>query len=283
MIYLITGATGDVGSKVVERLIENGDRPRVFVRDTDKARSRYGDRVEVFAGDLADGASLRTALEGVDAFFLVNSGPQIHVRDEVAATVAKDAGVKHLVKLSSMDVQQGLAIGAWHELGEGAIRRSGVPFTFIQPTGFMSNLLAWRTSIKAEGTVRSSTGEGRRAFIHSDDIAAVVTKTLTEQDFVGQSVPITGPEALSFSDVTARIGAALGKPLKFMAISDEEARQRYSAVSGSVEETEAHVALWRAIREQRLAGVNDNVEQIVGRKAIALDQWITENIEAFRA
>ena len=52
---------------------------------------------------------------------------------------------------------------------------------------------------------------------------------------------------------------------------------------GSVEETEAHVALWRAIREQRLAGVNDNVEQIVGRKAIALDQWITENIEAFRA
>jgi uncharacterized protein YbjT (DUF2867 family) len=283
MIYLITGATGDVGSKVVERLINSGNRPRVFVRDADKARSRHGDRVEVFAGDLADGASLRIALEGVDAFFLVNSGPQIPARDEVAATVAKDAGVKHLVKLSSMDVQQGLAIGAWHERGEAAIRRSGVPFTFIQPTGFMSNLLAWRTSIKAEGTVRSSTGEGRRAFIHSDDIAAVVTKTLTEQDLVGRSVKITGPEALSFSDVTARIGAAIGKPLKFMAISDEEARLRYSAVSGSAEETEAHVALWRAIREQRLASVNDNVEQILGRKAIALDQWITENIEAFRA
>jgi (4-alkanoyl-5-oxo-2,5-dihydrofuran-3-yl)methyl phosphate reductase len=96
-------------------------------------------------------------------------------------------------------------------------------------------------------------------------------------------VPITGPEALSFSDVTARIGAAIGKPLEFIPISDEEARRRYSAVSGSVEETEAHVALWRAIREQRLASVNDNVEQILGRKAIALDQWITENSEAFRA
>jgi len=283
MIYLITGATGDVGSKVVECLINSGKRPRVFVRDANKARLHYGDRVEIFVGDLADGASLRTALEGVDALFLVNSGPQIPVRDEVAALAAKDAGVKHLVKLSSMDVQQGLAIGAWHERGEAAIRTSGVPFTFIQPTGFMSNLLAWRRSIKAEGTVRSSTGEGRRAFIHSDDIAAVVTKTLTEQDFVGRSVPITGPEALSFSEVTARIGAAIGKSLRFIPISDEEARQRYSAVSGSVEETEAHVALWRAIREQRLASVNDNVEQIVGRKAIALDQWITENIEAFRA
>ena len=100
---------------------------------------------------------------------------------------------------------------------------------------------------------------------------------------MGQSVPITGPEALSFCEVTARIGAAIGKPLKFIAISDEEARQRYSAVSGSVGETEAHVALWRAIREQRLGSVNDNVEQIVGRKAIALNQWIAENIEAFRA
>jgi uncharacterized protein YbjT (DUF2867 family) len=282
MIYLITGATGDVGSIVVERLIKTGHRPRVFVRDANKARSLHGDRVEVIVGDLADGASLRTALEGVDALFLVNSGPQIPVRDEVAAIAAKDAGVKHLVKLSSMDVQQGLAIGAWHERGEAAIRNSGVPFTFIQPTGFMSNLLAWRTSIKAEGIVRSSTGQGRRPFIHSDDIAAVVTKTLTEQDLVGRSVPITGPEALSFSEVTARIGAAIGKPLQFIPISDEEARQRYSGVSGSAEETEAHVALWRAIREQRLASVNDNVEKIIGRKAITLDQWITENIEAFR-
>lgn len=283
MIYLITGATGDVGSKVVERLIRNGERPRVFVRDAIKARARYGDHVDVFIGDLADISSLRMALEAVDAFFLVNSGPQIPVRDEMAAIAAKDAGVKHLVKLSSMDVQQGLAIGAWHERGEAAIRSSGVPFTFIQPTGFMSNLLAWKTSIKVEGTVRSSTGEGRRSFIHSDDIAAVATKVLTQQDFVGRSVPITGPEAMSFSEVTARIGAALGKPLRFIAISDEEARRRYSAVSGSFEETEAHVALWRAIREQRLASVNDNVEQIIGRKAIALDQWIMENIEAFRA
>jgi uncharacterized protein YbjT (DUF2867 family) len=283
MIYLITGATGDVGSKVVERLIRSGERPRVLVRDANKARSLHGDRVDIYTGDLGDGSSLRTALEGADALFLVNSGPQIPVRDEVAAVAAKDVGLKHLVKLSSMDVQQGLAIGAWHERGEAAIRRSGVPFTFIQPTGFMSNLLAWSTSIKTEAMVRSSTGEGRRAFIHSDDIAAVVTKTLTEQSFVGQSVPITGPEALSFPEVTARIGAAIGKSLKFVAITDDEVRQRYSVFSGSVEETEAHVALWRAIREQRLASVNHNVEQIIGRKAIALDRWITENIDAFRA
>src|SRR5262249_34137392 len=147
---------------------------------------------------LADPESMRAALKGVDELFLLNSGPQIPVRDDAAANVAKTAGVKHLVKLSSMDVQHGLAIGGWHERGEAAVRGSGVPFTFVRPAGFMSNLLAWAPSIKAEGVVRTSTGDGRRAFIHSDDIAAVAVKALTTGGYDGQSLAITGPEALSF-------------------------------------------------------------------------------------
>ena len=282
MAYLITGATGDIGSRVVALLVRRGERPRVFVRDVHKARSRFGDRVDIFVGDLASPASLRAALEGVDEFFLVNSGPQIPVRDELAATAARATGVKHLVKLSSMDVQHGLAIGAWHEHGEAAVRASGVPFTFVQPTGFMSNLLAWAPSIKAEGVVRASTGDGRRAFIHSEDIAAVAVMALTTSGYDGESLPITGPEALSFAEVTARIGAAIGRPLTFQPISDEEVRQRYSRISSSAEETEAHVALWRAIREGRLATVNNNVQRILGRKPIALDQWLMENAGAFR-
>lgn len=281
MGYLITGATGDVGSRVVECLLRRGERPRVFVRNETKARSRFGDRVDIFVGDLADPASLRPALEGVDALFLVNTGPQIPALDEAAAKVAKAAGVKHLVKLSSMDVQQGLAIGAWHERGEAAVRASGVPFTFVQPTGFMSNLLAWAPSIKAEGVVRASTGDGRRAFIHSDDIAALATTVLTTREYVGESLPITGPEALNFAEVTAKLGAAIGRQLRFQPISDEEARQRYAATGASSPETEAHVSLWRAIREGRLANITDNIERILGRKPIAMDQWAMENAEAF--
>ena len=282
MTYLITGATGDVGSKVVELLVQRRHRPRVFARDGEKGRSRFGDLVDIFVGDLADPTSLKAALEGADELFLVNTGPQIPARDEAAAKTAKAAGVRHLVKLSSMDVQQGLAIGAWHERGEAAIRASGIAFTSVQPTGFMSNLLAWATSIKAEGIVRSSTGDGRRAFIHSSDIAAVAVEALTTRKHDGESLPITGPEALSFAEVTARIGSAIEKPLRFQSISDEEARARYSAISGSAAETEAHVSLWRAIREGRLATVTDNVERVLGRKPIAIDQWALENAAAFR-
>lgn len=282
MTYLITGATGDVGSKVVDLLIQRGNRPRIFARDANKAQSRFGNRVDLCLGDLANAESLRTALKGVDVLFLVNSGPEIPVRDELAANIAKATGVRHLVKLSSMDVQQGLAIGAWHDRGEAAIRTSGIPFTFVQPTGFMSNLLAWANSIKKEGLVRSSTGDGKRAFIHSDDIAAVATEALTTSNYLGQSLPITGPEALSFAEVTATIATAFGKQLTFQPSSDEEARQRYSAISASTEETEAHVSLWRAIREGRLAAVTDNVERILGRKPIKLNQWLTENTAAFQ-
>ena len=282
MTYLITGATGDVGSKVVDLLIQRGHRPRVFVRDANKAQSRFDNRVDICLGDLANAESLRTALKDVDVLFLVNSGPEIPVRDELAANIAKATGVRHLVKLSSMDVQQGLAIGAWHDRGEAAIRTSGIPFTFVQPTGFMSNLLAWANSIKKEGIVRSSTGDGKRAFIHSDDIAAVATEALTTSNYLGQSLPITGPEALSFAEITATIATAIGKQLTFQPISDVEARQRYSAISASTEETEAHVSLWRAIREGRLATVTDTVERILGRKPIKLNQWLTENAAAFQ-
>jgi uncharacterized protein YbjT (DUF2867 family) len=281
MTYLITGATGDVGSKVVNHLLQRGDRPRIFVRNAEKAQELFGHRVDIFVGDLGEPASLQSALEGVDELFLVNSGPQIPVLDELAAKAARAAGVRHLVKLSSMDVQHGLAIGAWHELGEAAIRASGISFTFVQPTGFMSNLLAWARSIKAEGIVRASTGEGRRAFIHSEDIAAVATAALTTHEYDGDSLPITGPEALTFAEATAKIASAIGKELTFQPISDQEAGQRYSVVSGSVAETEAHVSLWRAIREGRLATVTHNVERILGRKPIPMDRWAIENVAAF--
>jgi uncharacterized protein YbjT (DUF2867 family) len=281
MTYLITGATGDVGSKVVNHLLQRGNRPRVFVRNAQKAQALFGHRVDTFVGDLGEPASLQSALEGVDELFLVNSGPQIPVLDELAANAARAAGVRHLVKLSSMDVQHGLAIGAWHELGEAAIRASGISFTFVQPTGFMSNLLAWARSIKADGIVRASTGEGRRAFIHSEDIAAVATAALTTDKYDGESLPITGPEALTFAEATAKIAFAIGKELTFQPISDQEAGQQYSVVSGSAAETEAHVSLWRAIREGRLATVTDNVERILGRKPIPMDQWAIENAAAF--
>lgn len=281
MTCLVTGATGDVGSRVVRQLMERNIRPRVLVRNAEKAQAIFENGAEICVGDLAVPASVRPAIKGVETIFLVNVGPEIPQRDGTVAAIAREEGVRRIVKLSSLDVEQGLAIGAWHEKGEAAIRASGVPFTFVRPSGFMSNLLAWAHSIKAKGIVRSSTGSGGRPFIHSEDIAAVSVAALLGEQYTGQILAITGPQSLTFGDATQIIAHAIGKALIYQSISDEEAAQRYARISGFREETKAHVALWRAIREGRLAATTDGVERILDRRPISLEQWASENAHHF--
>jgi uncharacterized protein YbjT (DUF2867 family) len=282
MMYLITGATGNIGSLVTERLIERGHRPRVFVRNVEKTRRQYGNRAEIFLGDLADVTSLMPALAGVDALLLINSGPDLAARDQAAAKAAKTAGVKHLVKLSSYDArEQNVGTGVWHAEGETAIRAAGIPFTFVQPTGFMVNALFWAESIKSEGVVRTSTDDGRIPFIHSSDIADVIVKALTTREYLGACLPITGPEALSYADMAAKIGSAIGKPVRFEPISEGEERQQLIALGESDNSMEAHLSIYRAIRDGRLAVVTDTVERVLGRKPTTFDQWVLENAAAF--
>ncbi len=137
MKCLITGATGTIGSLVTQHLIDRGERPYVFVRDAAKARSQFGDAVEIRVGDLAaDQASLSAAFADIDSLFLLNSGPDLAARDRVAALAARAAGVRHLVKLSTLDVHSGVGTGPWHALGETAVRESGIAFTLIQTAAF---------------------------------------------------------------------------------------------------------------------------------------------------
>lgn len=281
MTYLITGATGDVGARVVRQLTARNIHPRILVRRAEKAHAMFGQAAEIRVGDLANPATTRSAMKGVHTLFLVNVGPEIPQRDEAAATIAREEGVRRIVKLSSLDVEQGLAVGIWHEKGEAAIRAAGVAFTFVRPTGFMTNLLAWAHSIKTEGIVRSSTGSGGRPFVHSEDIAAVSVAALLDGEYAGRVLSITGPRSLTFGDATQIIAHAIGKALFYQTISDEEAGERYSRFSGSPRETEAHVALWRAIREGRLSATTDGVEQTLGRKPISLEQWASENAHHF--
>jgi uncharacterized protein YbjT (DUF2867 family) len=283
MTYLITGATGNVGSLIVERLIGRGERPRIFVRDRQKAIARYGDRVDVFVGDLADASTLKPALTGADAMLLLTSGHGLAMQDGAAAHAARAAGVSYLVKLSSYDArEQNVGTGVWHAQGEAAIRASGIAFTFVQSSGFMSNALYWARSIKAEGVVRTATGDGKIPFIHPLDIAAVATQALVSKAYLGGALPISGPEALSYAEMASKIGAAIGKPIRFESIADEEARKQQVAWGAPAELVEARLSIFRAIREGRLATVTNTVERVLGRKPIAFDEWARENAAAFR-
>ncbi len=283
MTFLVTGATGNIGSLVTRRLINGGHRPRVFVRDAERARALFGDDVDVHVGDLSKtGPSLRKALAGSDGVFLLNSGPRLAGRDRVVVRAAADAGARHVVKLSTLDVRTGVGTGPWHARGEEAVRQSGMPYTFIQSAAFMSNVLGWAQSIATEGVLRSSTGHGRIAFIHPDDLADVITHALTTNEHIGESLVITGPEALSYADMAAKIGAVSGKDVRYDGLSDEEAHAAALAYAGGRQYADALVDIWRAIRDGRLATVTDGVERILGRKPVSFDRWIEQNAEAFQ-
>jgi (4-alkanoyl-5-oxo-2,5-dihydrofuran-3-yl)methyl phosphate reductase len=279
---LVTGATGKIGSRVVERLVARGDQTRVFVRNADKATRRYGDRVDVRVGDLTDPSTLSRAVDGADVVFLVTAGPDLAEMDKRAADVAKSAGVRLLVKLSTDDVEHGVGTGVWHREGEAAIRDSGIGFVFVQPSGFMDNFLNWADAIKADGVVRCAAGDGTIPFIHSDDIADVAVATMTQPQYAGQSVPITGPEALSFADMTARVGAAIGRELRFEPASDGDERRRQAAWGSPEPLIEARLSIFRAMREGRLATVSPNVASVLGREPISFDRWAQQNAAAFR-
>ncbi|WP_426340324.1 NAD(P)H-binding protein [Pseudoduganella sp. S-14] len=276
MKHLITGATGNIGSLVTHRLIERGIRPCIFVRDEAKARELFGGAVDIRVGDLgASQRSLAAAFAGMDTLFLLNSGPDLAARDRVAARAARTAGVSHLVKLSTLDVLSGVGTGPWHAQGETAVQESGLDYTFIRSAGFMSNALYWAEAIKTERVLRSSTGDGKIAFIHPADIADVAVHALTTRDLRREAVVITGPKALSYAEMADVVGSASGKRIRYVPISDREARFGRDAYA------EAVTDIWRAIREGRLTTTTDAVQRIIGRAPYSFEQWVTENLDEF--
>ena len=283
MKYLVFGATGNIGSRVTHGLIEAGARPSIFVRDTRKAHGIFGDQVDIHTGDLErPDPSLVAALYGADGIFLLTDGPDLEEQDRAISAAASKADVQHIVKLSTLDVLTGIGTGPWHAAGEAAVRESGVPFTFIRAAGFMSNALSWSYPIRDEGVLRSSTGEGKIAFIHSDDIAAVATTALTTRKHDGQALVITGPEALSYREMAATIAQTIGTPIDFEEISDQQAHTHVVGWAGGGPYLDALVDIRRAVRDGRLDTVTDGVRQVIGREPISFAQWASENAASFK-
>lgn len=177
-MYLITGATGNVGSGLVEQLLAAGERVRVYTRDANKVE-RWNGRVEVAVGDFSEPERFADAVAGVDGVFLMNGGLDGAVFERLVETI-KAAGegkngtprAPRVVFLSSILAGNSeLLIGRMHREKEEAIRRAGLAGRFVRPGGFMSNVLGWAKTIKAEGTVFHPLADGRAAVIAPDDIA----------------------------------------------------------------------------------------------------------------
>jgi uncharacterized protein YbjT (DUF2867 family) len=172
---LVTGATGNVGSRVARELRNAGAPVRAFVRDERRAASVFGGGVELAPGDFSDAYSVRRALEGVDAVFLACSNDPRQVAYETGLIdAAAEAGVGRIVKLSALGAQAGspLAFWDWHGKIEDHLRASGVPSVVLRPAFFMTNLLGTAEHVRRGGALFAPAAGARISMIDPEDVAA---------------------------------------------------------------------------------------------------------------
>jgi uncharacterized protein YbjT (DUF2867 family) len=286
-MIVVTGATGNVGRTLVRLLTEANARVTAVSRSVTESDVPHG--VPVIGADLTDPASLRPALDGADAMFLLISGHFVSAVDNPSGVIsdilddAKTAGVKRIVMLSSQGVAtrpESSSHGSTGGAIEDAVRRSGMGWTILRPGGFNSNAYAWAEAVRDRRTVAAPFGDVGLPFIDPADIAAVAAATLLQDGHAGQIYELTGPVLTTPRQRAEAISNALGEPIQFIEQTREEAHaQMLQFMPEPVVETTLAIIGEPTPAEQR---ISPDVEQILGRAPRTFADWAQRHIAAFR-
>ncbi|WP_181774549.1 NAD(P)H-binding protein [Amycolatopsis pittospori] len=274
-MILVTGAGGNVGSELTGILARGGHPVRALVRTP---RS-LPDGVEGVPGDLNDPTSLKPALDGVRAVFLLGGYEDM----PGALAVMRDAGVEQVTLLSSRSVvggHAGNAVAGMHMAAEAAVRVSELAWTFLRASGFMSNSLRWIPQLQEGDVVREPFANVPVATIDPYDIAAVAAESLTTPGHEGRAYLLTGPDSLRPADRLRVLGELLGRELRLEPLSDDEAR-----VTMSAEMPEKYVdAFFRFFADGEFddSEVTSVVHDLIGREPRPFADWARAHLGAFR-
>jgi uncharacterized protein YbjT (DUF2867 family) len=271
-MMLITGATGTVGSQLTAALLPaQAGHIRVLTRNPGAV---FPDGTQKVVADLGD-SDLAPVLDGVHAVFLLTDGLRIAAHDHRLVAAALRAGVQRIVKLSVLSVGHGASdpITTWHRAGEEAIRDSGIGWTFLRPTAFMSNALNWAPMIAADQVVHAPFAVGRAAVVDPADIAAVAAATLTQDGHNQQVYELTGPEPLSPPDQVAILSQVLGRDLRY-AEADPAGMLAQMVSYGMPEElARAVIELFRSTLEPYNSKPTGDITAVTSRPARSFTDW----------
>ena len=283
-MILITGSTGLIGSEVLRRLSEAGIPARALTRDLNKAQKMPG--VTWVAGDLGKPETLPAAFEGAKTLFLLTH----YLEDMVelqhnAIAAARAAGVSYVVKVSAFaaSTHSKAPIGRWHYQVEKELQDSGLAWTILRPHHFMQNLLAQSEYVITEGVIYSASGDGKIPYVDGRDVAAVAVVTLTTPGHFGKKYVLTGSEAISYRQAAGIIGGVIGKPVRFVDESPDEARARRvrEGLPPAVIESALAIAAYQRAGGKTVT-ITSTIADLTGRPPRTVAEFVREHASYFR-
>jgi uncharacterized protein YbjT (DUF2867 family) len=282
-MILVTGSTGTVGSEVVKQLQEAGAPFRVAVSSLTKAKKANAEGLQAAVLNYTDPQSFEYALKGIERLFLL-SPPGATEMEAGLIEAAKTVDVRHIVKLSAIAADTGATkFGREHGTMEKALKDSGIAYTFLRPNGFMQNYITnFGTMIKEQGAFYLAQGDSKYSVVDVRDIAAVAVKALTQAGHEGKAYAISGPEALSNTQIAEKLSTAIGKPVKYVAITDDQMRSAMQQQGAPPAIIDALIDLMHFYVAGKAAIVSQDVERVTKRPATSFDEFAKENAAAFQ-
>ncbi len=276
MIIVVTGATGNVGRPLVSLLVAAGAQVRAITRTPGTVG--FPDGVQVLS-------SAVDALPGASAVFLNSRALGDGLADVVA--VARHIGVTTLVALSAINADDDFARqpsrvrGDRNKEVEQLCIDSGLAWVSLRPSVFATNFAGmWSAQIRSGDVVNGPYPDASSAPIVEADIAAVAASALLTDEFVGQRIPLTGPQAFTNAELVGVIGAVLGRPLRYAEAPLDAVRQRFISIGLGAEFADAYL-LMLADAVDKPALVTHDVEKITAQPATPFAQWVADHRQLF--
>lgn len=279
---LITGASGTIGTALVQQLQARGAD---FAVMSSRAAATVGGRPAV-RGDFSDVASLREAFAGVQTLFLLFPfTPEAVDLAQHAVEAARAAGVKHLVRSSGAGAQAGSPIAVADLQGriDALIERSGIAYTLLRPAGFMQNWVNFYADQIKAGGYSAAHGDAAITMVDVRDIAEVAAIVLTDPArHAGRTYTLTGGEALSTGEQVAMIGRAIGRSLRYEALSPEQADAALRSAGLPPAQIALYSSLAQVYRQGWAAGLTPDVQSLTGHAPRRFADFVTEHAAAWR-
>jgi uncharacterized protein YbjT (DUF2867 family) len=278
-MILVTGAAGKTGLAVLAALKQRGAKTRAFVKDDDQiSLVRQAGAAEVVVGDLLDADVWRLATTAVSRIYHI--GPNMHPQEvrigQLMIAAARTVGNCRVVYHSVLHPQIREMPHHWSKLKvENVLFNSGLPYTVVQPTAYMHNLLAYLPSIKNDGILPVPyPAETRLSLVDLQDVATIAAKLLTEPGHNYATYELVGTEPLSQTAVADTFSQILQRPVEVRPVS-LKAWKAHSRTNGMAEDAvKIAASMFSYYADSGLAGNPQVLRFLLGHEPTSLSTFI---------